>query len=85
MGNDAGWTQILRGQVMMYGEERAVATKLSTARYDQVALGLGAHGEYVERIADLRPALDRAFAAGKPALVNVKIGTSDFRKFAISV
>ena len=85
VGNDAAWTQILRGQAMMYGEERAVATRLSYARYDRVVEGLGGHGEYVERIADLRPALERAFACGKAALVNVKIGTSDFRKFAISV
>jgi acetolactate synthase-1/2/3 large subunit len=32
---------------------------------------LGCHGELVERPADVRPALERAFASGKPALVNV--------------
>ena len=31
----------------------------------------GGHGELVSTPAELRPALDRAFAAGKPALVNV--------------
>mgnify|MGYP000048762299 CR=1 FL=1 len=31
------------------------------------------------------PALDAAFASGKPACVNVKIAGSDFRKGAISV
>jgi acetolactate synthase-1/2/3 large subunit len=39
----------------------------------------------VERPEDLRPAIDRAIASGKPALVNVKIGKSDFRKGSISV
>jgi acetolactate synthase-1/2/3 large subunit len=31
----------------------------------------GAHGEYVERPQDIRPALERAAASGKPAVVNV--------------
>ncbi len=34
---------------------------------------LGGHGEHVERPEDLRPALDRAAASGKPACVNVII------------
>jgi len=85
IGNDACWTQIRRGQVMLYGEERAVATRLDYTRYDQVVEGLGGHGEHVEQLADLRPALERAFAAGRPALVNVKIGASDFRRHALSV
>jgi acetolactate synthase-1/2/3 large subunit len=32
---------------------------------------LGGHGELVERPQDLKPALERAFASGKPACVNV--------------
>jgi acetolactate synthase-1/2/3 large subunit len=85
VGNDAAWTQILRGQAMIYGEDRTPATRLSHARYDLVVSALGGHGEYVERVADLRPALARAFAADRASLVNVKIGASDFRKYAISV
>jgi acetolactate synthase-1/2/3 large subunit len=85
IGNDAAWMQIRRGQVAIYGEERAVATGLSYTRYDKMVEALGGHGEWVERPEDIRPALERAFASGKPALVNVKIGGSDFRKMAISV
>ncbi|MCC6666368.1 MAG: acetolactate synthase [Polyangiaceae bacterium] len=85
IGNDASWTQIRRGQVAMYGEERAIATKLEYTRYDQVVEALGGKGFWVERSADLGPALDAAFAAGVPACVNVKIAGSDFRKDAISV
>jgi acetolactate synthase-1/2/3 large subunit len=40
-------------------------------RYDQMVEALGCHGELVHSSTDLRPALERAFAAGKPALVNV--------------
>jgi acetolactate synthase-1/2/3 large subunit len=32
---------------------------------------LGAHGEFVEKPHEIRPALERAFASGKPAVVNV--------------
>lgn len=85
MGNDAAWQQIRRGQVELFSPERAPATKLDYTRYDQVVQALGGHGEYVEDPADMRAAIDRAFASGKPALVNVKLGSSDFRKGAISV
>ena len=85
VGNDAAWTQIRRFQVESFGEERAVATSLSHARYDRVVEALGGHGEHVERAEDLAPALERAFAAPVAALVNVKIAPSDFRKGAISI
>jgi acetolactate synthase-1/2/3 large subunit len=85
IGNDAAWMQIRRGQVELYGKERAVATALDYTRYDKVVEALGGFGVYVERVADLEPALDAAMASGKPACVNVKIASSDFRKGAISV
>jgi acetolactate synthase-1/2/3 large subunit len=44
---------------------------LGFTRYDRLAMDLGAHGEHVEKSNDIRPALERAFAAGKPAVVNV--------------
>jgi acetolactate synthase-1/2/3 large subunit len=71
--------------VQVYGEERAVATGLSFTRYEKVVEALGGHGEYVERPEEIRPAMERALSAGKPALVNIKIGGSDFRKDAISI
>jgi thiamine pyrophosphate-dependent acetolactate synthase large subunit-like protein len=44
---------------------------LGYTRYDRLAIDLGAHGEHVEKPHDIRPALERAFASGKPAVVNV--------------
>ncbi|MFH1807442.1 MAG: thiamine pyrophosphate-binding protein [Pseudomonadota bacterium] len=85
VGNDARWSQIYRGQAALYGEDRAVATTLDHTRYDLVVTALGGHGEQVERLTELRPALERAFAADTAALVNVNIGVSDFRKGALSV
>ena len=44
---------------------------LGYTRYDRLAVDLGAHGEFVEKPHEIRPALERAFASGKPAVVNV--------------
>jgi acetolactate synthase-1/2/3 large subunit len=85
IGNDAAWMQIRRGQVDLYGEPRAVATGLEYTRYDRVVEALGGFGAYVETVDQLGPALDAAFASGKPACVNVKIARSEFRKGSISV
>jgi len=74
VGNDRQWGQILVGQEKMYGEERVVATRLAdNARYDKVVEALGGHGEYVTDADDIFPAIERAFASGKPACVNVII------------
>jgi thiamine pyrophosphate-dependent acetolactate synthase large subunit-like protein len=42
-------------------------------RFDQIARGWGAHGEYVERRGDIAPAIERALAAGKPAVVQIPV------------
>ena len=85
IGNDAGWTQIRRGQVDLYGTERAVATALDYTRYEKIVEACGGKGFWVETIEQLGPALDEAFASKVPACINVKIAKSDFRKGAISV
>ncbi|MGH7917190.1 MAG: thiamine pyrophosphate-binding protein, partial [Candidatus Binataceae bacterium] len=44
---------------------------LGYSRYDKMAEVFGGYGEYVERPEAIRPALERAAASGKPAVVNV--------------
>jgi acetolactate synthase-1/2/3 large subunit len=73
VGNDAAWGQMLRPQSMIYGEDRLVATELASSRYDLVVEALGGHGEHVTEPDGIAPAIERAFASGKPALVNVEI------------
>jgi acetolactate synthase-1/2/3 large subunit len=85
VGNDAAWTQIRRGQVELYGADRAVATGLAHTRYERVVEACGGKGFWVERTEDLGPALDAAFECDVPSCVNVKIASSDFRRGAISV
>jgi acetolactate synthase-1/2/3 large subunit len=71
LGNDSAWGIDRQIQLGLYG--RPVATDLLQSHYEMIAQGLGGHGEYVERPEDLAPALERAFASGKPALVNVAV------------
>jgi acetolactate synthase-1/2/3 large subunit len=73
VGNDAAWGQMMRPQGAIYGWDRLAGTLLNPTRYDKVVEALGGHGELVERPEQLRPALERAAASGKPALVNVII------------
>src|SRR5437667_386173 len=44
---------------------------LGYTRYDKVAQELGAHGEFVEKPHEIRLALERAYASGQPAVLNV--------------
>ncbi len=72
IGNDRQWGQITVGLVRAYGRERAGPTILAdNARYDKMVEALGGHGEFVTEAKDISPAIERAFASGKPACVNV--------------
>jgi acetolactate synthase-1/2/3 large subunit len=74
VGNDSRWNAEYQIQLRDYGQNRAHGCELAPGtRYDLIATALGGHGEFVERAADLAPALARAFAAGRPAVVNVVI------------
>jgi acetolactate synthase-1/2/3 large subunit len=70
MGNNGIWALEKHPMEFLYGYSVAADLRPGT-RYDQVVEALGCHGELVERPQDVRPALERAFGAGKPALVNV--------------
>ena len=72
ISNDGGWGMIRRFQLSQ-GKGRAVGSELeSFARYDKLVESLGGYGEAVEKPEDIRPALERAFASGLPACINVR-------------
>ena len=73
VGTDARWNAEHNIQVRDYGAQRAYGCALMDTRYDLVVAALGGHGELVERVEDLAPAIERALASGKPACVNVMI------------
>jgi acetolactate synthase-1/2/3 large subunit len=70
MGNNGIWALEHHPMKFLYGYSLAAELRPET-RYDEVVSALGCHGELVRSPEELRPALERAFASGKPALVNV--------------
>jgi acetolactate synthase-1/2/3 large subunit len=50
-----------------------VGCELGLVHYEKMVEALGGHGEFVEAPDEIRPALLRAFDAGRPACVNVMI------------
>jgi thiamine pyrophosphate-dependent acetolactate synthase large subunit-like protein len=71
VANDEGWGEVRDGQRRRFGSERVVATQLGPTRYDELARSLGGYGEFVERVEEIAPAIQRAFDSGLPAVINV--------------
>ena len=63
ISNNGGWTGDPEGN--------KPGRNLGHLRYDRMAEAFGAHAEYVDKPHEIRPALERAAASGKPAVVNV--------------
>src|SRR5262249_27421685 len=74
ISNNGGWT----GDP----QQNKPGRNLGYIRYDKIAETVGAHGEYVDKPHEIRPALERAWASGKPAVVNV---ITDFKARAATV
>ena len=71
INNDQAWGMCKHEQVVRHGEDRIVATELGPTRYERAAEGFGVYGEFVEDPSEVMPAIERAFASGRPACVNV--------------
>ncbi|HET7387704.1 MAG TPA: acetolactate synthase [Nocardioidaceae bacterium] len=69
-GNNSAWGLEKQPMQMLYGYDVAADLAPQT-RYDDVVRALGGGGETVTDPEQIGPALDRAFAAGTPYLVNV--------------
>jgi acetolactate synthase-1/2/3 large subunit len=67
----------LYGTIRMHQEReypgRVYGTDLRNPDFAAYARAFGAHGETVERTADFAPAFERAYNAGKPALIELRI------------
>ncbi len=64
VSNNEGWTARVEGV-------RKPGRELGWTRFDAIAEALGGYGEEVREPSQIRPALERAFDAGVPAIVNV--------------
>jgi len=70
LGNNGIWALEHHPMKFLYGYSVAAELRPETP-YEQVAEALGCEGFLVRRPEELRPALEQAFACGRPALVNV--------------
>ncbi|MCB0857427.1 MAG: thiamine pyrophosphate-binding protein [Solirubrobacterales bacterium] len=64
---EGSWTMEEPNELTNYG--RTFGTDQGEIRWDQIAEGIGCHGEYVDRIDQLAPALSRARESGKPSVI----------------
>ncbi|XP_052828506.1 2-hydroxyacyl-CoA lyase 2 isoform X2 [Octopus bimaculoides] len=88
VGNDAGWTQIYREQVPMFGS--SVACDLSFSSYHTVAEGFGGKGYQLDRsneeqIPTILRQCQKDAREGHSVLINALIGKTNFREGSISV
>lgn len=64
VNNNAGWSGRRVGS-------RTPGRELGFTAFHKMAEALGAYGEQVEKPKDIKPALERAFKSGRPAVINV--------------
>lgn len=86
VGNDASWQQIARDQVEILGTP--LGTELAQTSYHLVAQGYGGEGFCVDDPAQLKEVLAKGKEGvrnGRPVLINVLIGKTEFRKGSISM
>jgi len=71
IANDGGWGNIRWPWKKRRKDGFSVGVELGFRRYERIVEAMGGYGEFVEKAKDLRPALERAFASGRPACINV--------------
>jgi acetolactate synthase-1/2/3 large subunit len=71
IANNDAWNIERQDQLLKYPDQE-LGTTLAPCRYDLLAKSLGAHGERVERAADLAAALERGLA-NLPAVIDVAV------------
>lgn len=75
VADDGGWgMERTAHRFQGVSAEEAHGTDLSGGvRYDELARALGCHGEHVDSMDGLAPAVERARAAGVPVVIHVKV------------
>ncbi|MGD9240590.1 MAG: thiamine pyrophosphate-binding protein [Desulfobacterales bacterium] len=71
ISNDLGWGMIRHSQELRIGHAIENGTYIGKVDYHKLIEALGGKGLYVEDSADIKPALQEAFAAGVAACINV--------------
>ncbi len=72
VGNDGAWGEMRTFHEDVFGDTDLTAQYLSqSTSYAGVVSALGGHGERIDKASEIKPALQRAFDAGVPAVVDV--------------
>lgn len=81
---DYAWGIEVASYKANYGEDTSKpgAQWNNAVRLDKTAESFGAYGEYVERAEDVGPAVERALASGKPAVIHAVIDTEANSSYA---
>jgi acetolactate synthase-1/2/3 large subunit len=75
ISNDRLWGMVARGQKIAFGRKAfGLASSLSDeTRYDKYAEAFNCYGELVKDPNEIKPALQRAFDSGVPAVIDVRV------------
>ena len=71
ISNDLGWGMIRHSQEIRIGHAIEAGTFIGRVDYHKMVEALGGKGFLVEKPADIRPAIEEAFASGKTCCINV--------------
>jgi acetolactate synthase-1/2/3 large subunit len=71
INNDLGWGMIRHSSKLRLGHTIEEASEIGQIRYEKFVESMGGVGIFVEKPEEIRPALEKAFASGKPACINV--------------
>lgn len=71
ISNDLGWGMIRHSQEIRIGHAIEAGTYIGPVNYHKMVEAIGGRGYLVESPADIRPALEDAFASGKVCCINV--------------
>jgi len=83
VGNDGAWTQILRAQEELLGSP--VANILDKSQYHLIGRAFDCEGTVLTDSNELETGLKELNESTRPNVLNVHIGTTDFREGSISV
>lgn len=72
MNNDC-WGQSLHGQQILYGRNYSCISRLGDIAYQEIGAGFGCHAERVTELDQIGPAIRRAFASGKPGVIDISV------------
>ena len=73
--NNMGWQSIRDLQIAAFGRERVLATEFTregepyTPHFADIARAFGCHSQRIESAEEVGPALARAFASGRPSVI----------------